>query len=134
VSTVNLTEGIRDFPQLFQSEYLNCLEEVTTGSKNSHTSRFSWQFLQLLLAAQNLQLITQHNTTKHKRKTWAQYGVDCTVYSQMEKYKSPNCIWRTAFISTDRKILSACLHNHKQNLPLSSQHGSRHNIGWRETL
>jgi len=40
MSTVNLTEVIRDFPQLLQSEYFNNLEEVTTESK--HTSHYAF--------------------------------------------------------------------------------------------
>jgi hypothetical protein len=38
MSTVNLTDGIRDFPQLLQSEYF---KEVTIESKNtSHYACF----------------------------------------------------------------------------------------------
>lgn len=39
MSTVNLAEGIRDFPQLLQSEYFSSLEEATTESKKHLTLR-----------------------------------------------------------------------------------------------
>ena len=41
MSTVNLTEEIREFPQLLQSEYFNSLEESLLSQKTPHTTRFS---------------------------------------------------------------------------------------------